>query len=41
MAPRDARAHGRRAVTLIAQLPDLLDRIRKLEQQMIELSESG
>ena len=38
-APATPAPHGRRAVTLIAQLPDLLDRLRRLEQRVAELSE--
>jgi UDP-3-O-[3-hydroxymyristoyl] glucosamine N-acyltransferase len=38
-APATAAPHGKRAVTLVAQLPDMLDRLRQLEQQVNELSE--
>jgi len=39
-APATPAPHGKRAVTLIAQLPDLLDRLRQLEQRVVELSEA-
>jgi UDP-3-O-[3-hydroxymyristoyl] glucosamine N-acyltransferase len=36
-APATPAPHGRRAVTIVAQLPELVDRIRELEKQVAEL----
>lgn len=40
-APATAAPHGRKVLSLTAQLPDLLERIRRLEQQVMELSEEN
>ena len=40
-SPAVATPRGRRVVTLIPQLPDLLERIRKLENEVLELRELG
>jgi UDP-3-O-[3-hydroxymyristoyl] glucosamine N-acyltransferase len=37
-APATAAPHGRKMVTLMTQLPELLERIRQLEQQVTELA---
>ena len=36
-APATPAPHGRRAVTIAAQLPELVDRIRELEKQVADL----